>query len=555
MLVVSKMKNSGKIISLFVSAGLVLQSTVLASAASQTSADIPVRQELPANPSSEVNSNENQVDDPARFDNDKQMEATRDTVDLDHPFVNPVAEEKRLLAERIGFESQSDGVSQVNLLSTKILQKEIELLKINTRYRMMSTRGSKYKPWRLFAYSLAGNVVSEVGISHVAYARWKYWRRPALATKPFLRKGPLCLLIGHSIIVGGVLIESLLDARNDYKLHKSGFDRKTCRQRVIALQKDIEELSSSRDVAIRNADLTPKQSEAFQAEGRVLADVKDCAVSEFSKFAIRDVKFKTARNTANLVTLAGATTGGYMGALGNLLAVTNRKPRIALPAGVGFVLSGSFIALTPLTTKLASILAANAAKNTESKLLGLNPKCLSNFDADRSALGSFVANQDGLDGIKSRLQVYNMQKDIFDKQALMAKAEARANNKEFVEKLISNAIVGGTKIGWGTQLIVAGSAWSNTAPAKVPTLPVRLGNKIYRVPIRPMKTPAQLFSRRVAQGATTFIPGPAVGALDALQSRVRGEIRERKAKSNGTSAGQMLAARLKILDDMDAKLK
>lgn len=469
-------------------------------------------------------------------------------------FEMPSLNKGELLAERIDASQYGTSGGQIDSLSRQILQKEIELLKFNTRYRVESTRVGKFKPWRLFAYSLAGNSVSEVGISHVAYARWKYWRRPALASKPFLRKGPICLLIGHSIIVGGVLIESTLDGINDYKLHKRGMDRKGARQQVSVIVKQIDDLQASRDRAIQSAELGPQQLDAMKAESKLLGDVKNCAINEFCQFAARDAKIKTARNTSNLITFAGATTGGYMGALGNLLAVANRKPRIALPAGVGFVLSGSFIVMTPIASKLSSIVVAKSVKKTESKYFSVPPNSISNFDADCSALSaSLSAYDDG--GIKDRLEIYRKQKSIFDRQAAMAKAEAKANNKEFVEKLISNTIVGGTKIGWGTQLIVAGSAYSNTAPGKVPTLPVKLGKTVYKVPIRPMKTPGQLFSRRVAQGATTFIPGPAVGALDALQSRVRGEVRERNAKANGKASGQLLAQRLKELEEMETKLK
>ena len=487
------------------------------------------------------------VSEPANFEkeSDEQQKAV---------FEMPSIDKGKLVAERIDANQYSGGSGQIDQLSRQILQKEIELLKFNTKYRVESTRVGKFKPWRTFAYSLAGNTISEVGISHVAYARWKYWRRPALATKPFLRKGPICLLIGHSIIVGGVLIESTLDGINDYKLHKRGLDRKGARQQVSVLVKQIDEMQASRDRAIQAADLAAPQLEAIKAESKLLTDVKNCAVNEYCQFAARDAKIKTARNTANLVTFAGATTGGYMGALGNLLAVANRKPRIALPAGVGFVLSGSFIMMTPVATKLASIVAAKSVKKTETKMFTVPPNSISNFDADCTALSASLSNFDD-GGIKDRLEIYRKQKAIFDRQAVMAKAEAKANNKEFVEKLISNTIVGGTKIGWGTQLIVAGSAYSNTAPGKVPTLPVKLGKTVYKVPIRPMKTPAQLFSRRVAQGATTFIPGPAVGALDALQSRVRGEMRERKAKANGKAPGQLLAQRLKELEEMETKLK
>ena len=503
------------------------------------------------------------------------------------PFKNP------LLAERIGFDDGPGGFDQIDSISKQILRKEIELLKLNTRYRIESTKVGKLKPWRLFAYSLSGNTLIEVGISHIAYARWKYWQRPGLATKAFLRKGPQCLLIGHSIIVGGVMIESVLDAINDHKQAKKGFDRKTCRQRVATLKGEIEELIRKRDGSIQSGSIDSGQVAVLNLEGKVLSDVKDCAVEEFSKLAIRERKIKTARNTANLFTFAQASTGGFIGSLGNLLAVSNRKPRLALPAGVGFAVSGAFIVLTPPASKIMSIIAAKAEKKKESRFLGVDPKSAGTFDADRASLAAALASTSGsstVDGIKRRLEIYELQNTIMDKQVLMAKAEAKANNREFVEKMISNTIAGGTKISWGTNLIVAGSDFSNTAPGRTPTLPVTLktgqtlrnlpsgltqtvkvGGKTtyivptkqvlvpvyttYRVPIRPMKTPAQLFSRRVAQGATSNIAGPAVGVLDALQSRVRGELRDRNAKKAGTAPGQILAARLKTLEEMESKLK
>lgn len=474
------------------------------------------------------------------------------------PFKAPaLASGDGLLAERIGFdEAPSGSFNQIDMLSKQVILKEIELLKLNTRYRIESTRIGKWKPWRQFVYSLAANTLIEVGISHIAYARWKYWRRPTLATKAFLRKGPECLLIGHAIIVGGVLIETGFDMLAQYQQNKKGFDRKTCRNKALALKGEIEKLIQERDVSVQATPMSSGQTEVLKVEGKVLNDVKECAVGEFSRLAVRERKIKTARDVANVMTFTQAATGGFVGSLGNLLAVVNRKPRLAVPAGVGFTTSGAFIVLTPPVAKILSIVAANREKKAEAAFFGVNPKSMSDLDADRSALGNALANAGGgLESARTRLDIYTKQKEIMDKQLLAAKAEAQLNRREFIEKCVSNGIAGGTKISWGINLIVAGSDFSNTARKAAPTLPVRLGNKVYRVPIRTTKTPAQMFSRRVAQGATSNIPGPFVGALDAVQSRFRGETRAHKAKKNGTAPGQLLAARMKILEDMEAKLK
>ncbi len=462
-----------------------------------------------------------------------------------------------LLAERIGFEDPPvSGLDQLDLLSKTAVLKEIELLRLNTRYRIESTRIGKWKPWRQLAYSLAANTLVEVGISHIAYARWKYWRRPGLASKAFLRKGPQCLLIGHAIIVGGVLIETGFDLLAQHQQNKKGFDRKTCRNRVIALKGEIEEVLSSREALIKSASISPDQSRILQVEGKVLSDIKDCALAEFSRLAVREHKIKAARDSANIMNFSQAATGGFIGSLGNLLAVANRKPRLANPAGIGFVVSGAFIVLTPPVSKLFSVIAANREKKLESGLLAFNPQASADLESDRlELLKSSSDATKSLPGLRTRLAIYDLQKDLMEKQQQSAAAEAKLNKREFIEKCVTNAIAGGTKISWGANLIVAGSDYSNTAPKAPPTLAVRLGNQTFRVPVRATKTPAQMFGRRVAQGATSNIAGPFVGALDAIQSRFRGELRVRKAKREGNSPGQILAARLKTLEEMETKLK
>lgn len=455
------------------------------------------------------------------------------------------------------FSAQPVELGKIDQLTGSILRKEIELLKLNTRFRAESTKTSKWKPWRLFAYGLAGNVVTNVGIDHIAYARWKYWQRPALATKPFLRKGPICLLIGHSIIASGVLIETVLDAINDRKLERKGFDRKACRQRVIAIRDEIGNLLGERTAEISKLAMPANEAAVLEAEGKVLKDVEQCALDEFVKISARAARWKIARNTTNAMTLGNAATGGYVGSLGNLLAVANRKPRLALPAGVGFIVSGGFIVFNAPTTKLLSTVLAKREGKKERIAIGVSQTAPEDFDRSREAFAALLSNQPSsilLDSAKKRLQMYELQNEVVDMTANASQAEARAANKEFVEKMIVGAAAGGTKIAWGTNLVIAGSAWSNTAPAKAQSIPVVVGGQRYRIPIRPPKTPAQMFNKRVAQGATCQVVGSGLASLDVLQSRVRGELRARDAKAKGKSPSALIANRLRKLDDMERQL-
>lgn len=467
----------------------------------------------------------------------------------------PLYPEGSLLAQRLPYEPTAQ--SDLDTISKSILLKEIELLKLNTRYRAESTRVSKWKPWRQAAYGLAANVVLDVGISHIAFARWKYWQRPNLATKPFLRKGPICLLIGHSILAGGVFIESGLDFINDRKTRRNGFDRKTCRQRVMTLRNDIDKLMADRDGAISQAGMTEPQRELYEAESKVLKDIRNCALDEYARLAARAAKWKTARNTANAMILTNAATGGYIGSLGNLLAVMNRKPRLALPAGIGFITSGATIVLTaPATRFVSGFIGKREGKKERQALGGVATTAPADFDKSRAALAAIVNSGGGgvNEDLRNRLEIYSMKNEALDSLSVLAKNEAKASDKEFVEKLIVGAATGGTKIAWGVNLAVAGSAWSNTAPRQVRNVPIRINGRIFRVTPRPPKTPAQMFSRRLAQGATCQVVGASLGALDVLQSRVRGEIRAHNAVKAGKAPGQILASRMKKLEEMEKKL-
>jgi hypothetical protein len=451
-----------------------------------------------------------------------------------------------------------NSIHRVDSLSNEIIHKEIELLRLNTNFRMQNTATSRLKPWRQFAYAMAGNCTSEAGISHIAYARWRYWRRPAQASKPFLRTGPICLIVGHSFLAGGSLIEGTLDLIADGKIKKKGFDATTCRKRVVTLSKEIDELIEARQKSIDSCSASASEVALLNKEGAVLADLRDCSVNEFKQLSVRSTKWRTGRNVSNLCTFGAASTGGYIGALCSLLAINDRNPRLAVPAGIGFICSGSIIALAPIASRVSASLAGKLKARTENKILGSGQN-LNQLDADRERLASMVAEltsgSAGSSASGERLSIYNAQTELLKKQVSMGQSEQQASKREFKEKLLTSTIIGGTKIGYGTQLVLAGSGFSRAPSPKAPTIPVQVGNQTVRVPIPVAKTSAQMFSRRVAQAATTFIPGPAVGALDALQSRVRGQRKVNRAKKLMTSPEQVLQNRLKILAALEQKIK
>ncbi|HEY9784185.1 MAG TPA: hypothetical protein V6D17_02210, partial [Candidatus Obscuribacterales bacterium] len=223
---------------------------------------------------------------------------------------------------------QQQLVDSIEEVTRSIARAEIDLLKLNTRYRIESTKQSKFKVWRQFIYNLGQYSVSNAGIDHVAYARWHTWQHPARATKDFLRSGPIMLLIGHSIGVGGILIEGTLDLFGDYQRRRKGFDGASFRRSVLDKQREVDALIARREALIAGANLSHEAKALLSCEGELLKDVRDCALNEYAKFRVRAAKWRTARDVNSLVSFGAATTGGYLGALMAIIAIANRKPKM-----------------------------------------------------------------------------------------------------------------------------------------------------------------------------------------------------------------------------------
>ncbi len=443
-------------------------------------------------------------------------------------------------------------------LSTLAARKELELLQLNARYRVESTKTDKYKPWRNFALNMGQYTFSNIGIDHVAYARWRTWQRPATAGKPFLEFGPSFLIAGHSIGTVSVLTDVTIDILRARQLKKMGFDEASYRKKVANLKNEIDTLLTKREstlAATTFEDATEKQ--VAQKETALLKNVRDGALNEYKNFCVRGKSFRIARNVGNFMIFGGTTTGGYMGALCGLLAISNRNPHIAGPGGIGFMLSGSFIALGPIVSKASAVMSSNRLRNKISGELGtLNanaPKDLESGSKDITNLCQSSAYSKPSFILRNRL--YELGAQSLLKDTAMAEAEKQASRKEFKEKVIANAIIGGTKIGWGAQLANAGFGFHKHAPKPTEVTSIVVNGKSLPLYSYKPKASSSLFAHRVAQGSTTFIPGTAVGIIDTLQSRIRGEVRTRKLKKEGKLPAMVIGERLKKFEQLDKQLE
>lgn len=425
----------------------------------------------------------------------------------------------------------------VNQLSNRILKKEVELLKLNTEFRINTTKQSKWKRWRTFTYNMLASGVSFAGITTVAAENWRTHHNFKKGDRDVFIAGPLLLLIGHSIALGGVVIESGLDKYKEYKDWRKGISPGGMTKKVLVIQNEIDTLIKERESALKGLEHPSSLQKRFiDAEGRVLRDVRDLALVEFAQFYTRARKRAVSRDVSYINGSAIATTGGYQGSLNGMLAVVNKRRMQAVPAGLGFLESGALIVLAPWIKRgTAAITGKVAGKRIKKKLGDLGNTTVTQLEKDLRELKTITAQlpaQQKPRQMTHRIDLYDDGQGVFKQQALFNAIEKSKSRKEFWERVAYNSAIGGTKMAWGISLAYAGAAFPRGG-----------GHKL------------EQFRRIVANGSTTFIVGTSIWMFDTLQSRTRGEINLYTMGTQQATPIHKLNKRLEMLNKLDKKLK
>ena len=439
----------------------------------------------------------------------------------------------------------------IEVLSAQIGKKESELLRLNTHFRIECTRVSKWKRWRIFLYNLGASSCSEAGITSIAATRWHYWRNPKLMPRSTATAGPICLLVGHCITLGGTLIEFGLDEINDHKVRAKGMDIKTTHKKALELKGELDSLLAQREAAVENAaDLAPSERTTARAEGVVMRDVRDLELKEYGQFFVRANKFFAARDANTLAAITSASTGGFQGSLLGILSAHLRRPRLTGAGGLGFLESGATIVATPWLGRFSGNIRGHfAQKRIASEFGDLSGSTVAKLEHDQSALQLAAAQTTSggnLPNVSRRLTGYVREIDLFKGQNELNGREKALANKEFVERALTAACIGGTKMSWGINLAHAGFAYH---PKTIKKVTVVKGKKT--ITSMPDPGPSKQFTKRVAIGATTYIPGTSLWILDTLQRPIREEFRDRGLMAQSKLPAALLKERLDRVDEID----
>lgn len=430
-----------------------------------------------------------------------------------------------VLAEDTPVASTASWSQEYTDLTKKILLSGIELERYSLNFRLDNGKQPKYRKLRYFLAqetgAACGLAFEIVGIDQFGRGR----RRPLQISKPALH-GALATVTTGSIIAGsGSALELGSNVLQSVKNRWHGNDHRAARKNVVAKLKYIDQLLAQRHALVVAHPDSPSYERAI-LEGKILQDMRNCFISEFSHF-YSDTKGYTAfQNTFFLLNAAYNAVGATGGAVAYKAVDV---PKYNGPANILFTVSGAMASVSPLISSAVSKVVRKQAAHSLAKELHEKPsfdpaqlaahcKQLENLAPDTE--GRLVPSLPGT----QRLALYTQSDDLFAKQLESETTTMRKLNKIALQTSILGPAIGGQLM---TQGILGTYGY-------------------YKYPTQPRKQISQYYYGSIVGcvGTSMAVVGNAAWLLSSMSY-------EHKLAKEKRLPSQLIKARLDHLDDIE----
>lgn len=436
--------------------------------------------------------------------------------------------------------SPDEAVDKVDQLTKEILLKEIELQKFNLHYTSEVAKQGRWKGLRYAAFQELNSGAGLAGAIISVANRGSYLHRAQGVKRYAQESANYVPMIGAIVGASAAALEFGINGYHDLVARRKGFAPGVAVRHVQGLRNDIDRLMAERDALIAveaGSPLHVGHVEIDQAEGNVLRDLRDQSLEEFQRFHIGARKLIAFQQMQYLFDIAKNTTNavGYDFAYLSL----HRKERIWNGrAGVLFIVSGQLTMWGPVLSRffakgvgeITRHKSRNVVKDIDKNVAVLESDLamLNKLIHDGRAQNSMVANATTREGM------YGDHQKAFADEIRAAQKKNAAAKLSATQNIGAGLFVGASKTASGVLFAIPGFNSNYNSQT------VRAG----RV------TNDLLFSASVVA-----LPAGLFSMLDTLRIQVQGEIARHKAAKAGQLPGQIIAARLKQLDEMEANLK
>ncbi len=467
--------------------------------------------------------------------------------------------------------------SSVDDLTNRILQKEIEIERLNCHFRMETGLVSRWRQRRLYLYGEANAACTEAGLIEQMAIRYKLKNPVTLppyamtlsvsarnnlkrmltvarlrANKGKLEAGVEEQLIGNFIGLAGDSYEMSLNFLNYFRIRHRGFNPEAYHRRIHILDGQLDALIDQRKQLLLDAasSSSPSDLAVVNAEGKLLKDIHDCELSEYKAFHAGTKNFWVFQNMAFAFDFAKNGTG----AAGNIISLlgahlTKAAPsgrrviRVRMQGGASLfpIIAGAIVTVTPVVGRVTGNISGLAARRLVSKeLVHVDEIDSEQLAADRKRLSELIgsANQQNdiqqnnassnLGGrtnlVAARLPIYEHEQELVAGMEKNFAAQRKRARKTLEENVAFASIVGPARMSSGILGIFGG--WRYWTDPNV-------ANGYY------------------AAGATAYASGTAVNMLETGRLALASELSNRKMARKHTLPRQVIADRLKTLNEME----
>jgi len=453
----------------------------------------------------------------------------------------------KLISQAIG------GGDSTDQLTNKTIEKLIELERLNTYFRIETTRQSKWRKWRNFI----GNEQLDIGVAaftslyiintlralqrgtvynttiHVSsvklpvfghvknfYTRGNFFKLGAntayewsfLGTIPFLGVG----LAQQSY-------EIFQNFYMDWQTRKRGFDPESTKVKAISLRDQIDSLIAQREQAAKSRGGSQQEEELTTAEGKVLRDLRDLELDEYGRYYSAA---RRARPVQNAFYIPEALRRGD--AIGGAIVGTVAQQRQELNIFGAFGIIESTLAILSMASPVSAVITnkiqkARADKALVPVLTGQQIHTVEALDADRKHFDDLALSAPGSPQFGTRATVYKLaNEDVADSIALSHREEV-AVRQLFKTAFYLKTVATGLLASYGVLAMMGYAHYTNL--------------------------------RHVAQlGLAVALQLEILSCYAASDMAVRFPLNERKLareKSQGLLPGQVLTTRINNLDRME----
>ncbi len=420
---------------------------------------------------------------------------------------------------------------QIDNLTKKILREEIHLERFNIHYRIEVAKQGRLKSLRYFLSQQTNATSTFAGLVGTVQIRTSHFHHSDKLMSAPLERATVPAIPGQIIGASGSALEFLINEYHRWQSNRLGFSPKAAKASVLQSRNKIDSLMAERDALVSLERSSPTLSPHYSIdsqEGVVLKDIRDMTLHEFVAYHVGQRRYLAFQQCLYIFDIMKNSTG----AVGSFLAYEanhEHRRRFNLASGVFSLISGGLVMGTPVISRIYGKVIAEREHRFVKAVEDESTPDQAKLGADVEVLHKLCATygQTTAKRTAGRFVLYQDDKKDLDEELRQSARELRAGRLAATETISTGLFAGATKVALNVDYIIDGNSYFKN---------VRVTNYL------------------LGSASIGYLTGASVAMLDNLRIQIQSEFVNAKLRRQHLLPSQLLQARLKDLDEMEAVL-